>query len=176
MKAIPCAIALGSNLRSPIQQIREAAQALSQAMISTKPVVLSRLYKNPPVGDIPQSDFINGAALIWTALTPQALLKQLLRIEQTLGRVRDRRWGPRTIDMDIILYGDQIVSTPNLTIPHPRCLDRPFVVFPVLDVWPSATLPDGTPLSEVAETLDPASLQCIREKEIFDVAVPSESI
>ena len=129
------AIALGSNLDDPEAQVRRAFDEIA-ALPRTQLIARSRLYRTAPVGYADQPDFINACALVETSLAPRELLDGLLAIEQAHHRVRAVPNGPRTLDLDIILYGDEAVSEPGLTIPHPRARGRQFVLAPLNDVWP----------------------------------------
>lgn len=112
------------------------------------------MYETAPIGGPDQGPFLNAVVVIETARTPRGLLRELLVIERSRGRVRDTRWGPRTLDLDLILSDRWAVSEPGLTVPHPRMLDRRFVLEPLLEAWPEAHMPDGTaippPSGEVA--------------------------
>ncbi len=126
-------IALGSNLNDRHKHIEDAVTHIKQ-LPHTEFVALSPLYETEPVGFTEQGLFINAVCCINTALSPYNLLQRLLLIEQMLGRVRTIKNGPRTIDLDIILYGDINIDTPTLTIPHPRMHEREFVMKPLNDV------------------------------------------
>ncbi len=126
-------IGLGSNLDGPEQQIDSALIALEQ-MVETVLVTFSSLYKNPPMGPQDQPDYLNAVAEIETSLTPLRLLDQLQHIETEQGRSRDRIWGERTIDLDILLYGEEVVDVPRLQIPHPGIVQRPFVLLPLQEI------------------------------------------
>lgn len=128
-----CAIALGSNLGDPQRTLRLALDRLSQpplALLAVAPV-----YRTAPIGP-PQPDYLNTCALVATGLSPANLLGHLLAIEADLGRVRHQRWGPRHLDLDLLLYGAQRVKTPTLEVPHPRMWERPFVLVPLADIAP----------------------------------------
>ena len=129
------AIALGSNLDDPEAQVRRAFDEIA-ALPRTELLARSKLYRTAPVGHADQPDFINACALVETSLAPRELLDGLLAIEQAHHRVRAVPNGPRTLDLDIILYGDRSIREPGLTIPHPRARDRQFVLAPLNDVWP----------------------------------------
>jgi len=133
-------IALGSNLDDPAGHVRRAFDALA-AIPGTRVVRTSRLFKTAPVGYADQPDFVNACALVDTTLAPHALLDALLDLERRHGRVREIRNGPRTLDLDIVLYGDRRIDEPGLCIPHPRAHERAFVLEPLLDVWPEAVIP-----------------------------------
>lgn len=134
------AIALGSNLDDPEAHVRRGFDDLAR-LPETRLVARSPLYRTAPVGFADQPDFINACALVETALEPRALLDGLLAIERAHGRKRGIPNGPRTLDLDIVLYGDRVVNEPDLTIPHPRAREREFVLKPLRDVWPDAVFP-----------------------------------
>ncbi len=131
------AIALGSNLDDPEAQVRRGFDEIA-ALPETELRARSGLYRTTPVGYADQPDFINACALVDTRLAPRALLENLLAIERAHHRVRTIPNGPRTLDLDIILYGDSKVDEPGLTIPHPRAHERDFVMKPLNDIWPEA--------------------------------------
>ena len=128
------AIALGSNLGDSLAILEAALIALDEhpdiALLSH-----SSWYKTAPVGP-PQPDYLNGCALLRTALEPLPLLEQLLAIELRFGRVRGERWGPRSLDLDMLLYADQRIDTDRLQIPHPRMRERAFVLVPLAEIAP----------------------------------------
>ena len=111
------------------------------ALPATRVVATSKLHRTAPVGYAEQPDFVNACALLETALEPRPLLEALLAIEKRHGRVRGIPNGPRTLDLDIVLYGDRVVDEPGLAIPHPRAHERAFVLLPLLEVWPEAVIP-----------------------------------
>ena len=134
---VRAAIALGSNIEDPEAQVRRAFDELA-ALPSTTLVARSSLHRTRPIGYADQPDFTNACALVDTTLTPRALLDELLAIEKRHGRVRTIPNGPRTLDLDIILYGDRVIDEPGLYIPHPRAHEREFVMKPLLEIWPEA--------------------------------------
>lgn len=134
------AIALGANLGDPWRQVQRGFEALA-ALPHTRVLATSKLYRTAPVGYVDQPDFVNACALIETALQPRPLLDALLAIERAHGRVRDVPDGPRTLDLDIVVYGDRVVDEPGLHIPHPRAHERAFVLVPLVEVWPEAVIP-----------------------------------
>jgi 2-amino-4-hydroxy-6-hydroxymethyldihydropteridine diphosphokinase len=150
-------IALGSNLGDPAAQIRRAMQALA-AMPETRLVRQSSLYRNPPAGYLDQPEFVNAVARIETRLAPRDLLEQLLAIERAHGRARDFPNGPRTLDLDILLYGERTVREPGLTIPHPRMLERAFVLVPLAEIAPETVAPGGGRIADLAAKLDASGL------------------
>ena len=141
MSAVRAAIALGSNLEEPQAQVLRGFEELA-ALPETRLIAASRLYRTAPVGYLDQPPFVNACALVETRLSPRELLDALLGLEQRHGRVREIRNGPRTLDLDIVVYGERRVEEPGLTIPHPRAHERVFVLQPLADVWPDARLGD----------------------------------
>jgi 2-amino-4-hydroxy-6-hydroxymethyldihydropteridine diphosphokinase len=137
MQRVRAAIALGSNLDDPEAHVTRAFDDLAR-LPGTRLLARSPLYRTKPVGYLDQPDFVNAAALVETGLAPRVLLQALLDIERRHGRKREIPNGPRTLDLDIIVYGDQEIDEPGLTIPHPRARDRAFVLDPLRDVWPEA--------------------------------------
>ena len=134
------AVALGSNLEDPEAQVRRGFEELA-ALPGTKVLARSKLYRTAPVGHVDQPDFVNACAVVETALGPRALLEELLAVEQRHGRVRTIPNGPRTLDLDIVLYGDAVIDEPGLRVPHPRAHERGFVLAPLVEVWPDAAIP-----------------------------------
>jgi len=131
------AIALGSNLDDPEAHVNRGFDDLA-ALPRTKLLARSKLYRTKPVGYLDQPDFVNACALVDTTLAPRELLDGLLDIEKRHGRKREIANGPRTLDLDIVLYGDQVIDEPGLTIPHPRAHERSFVLDPLREIWPQA--------------------------------------
>ena len=143
-----CYIGLGSNLENPLQQVTTALQELQQ-IAETSLLSRSSLYRSDPVGPAGQPDYINAIALLETSLQPEALLDQLQSLEQQHQRVRHTHWGPRTLDLDIILFDSQIIQTPRLTVPHPFAKERNFVLWPLFEVSPDLIFPDGRSISDL---------------------------
>jgi 2-amino-4-hydroxy-6-hydroxymethyldihydropteridine diphosphokinase len=133
-------VAIGANLADPARQVEEAFLDLAH-LRATRLVARSALYRTAPVGAPGQPDYVNACALLETSLGPRDLLEALLAIEREHGRVRDIANGARTLDLDIILYGDSVIAEPGLAIPHPRAHERAFVLAPLADVWPDARIP-----------------------------------
>ncbi|NUN64544.1 2-amino-4-hydroxy-6-hydroxymethyldihydropteridine diphosphokinase [Pseudanabaena biceps] len=135
-----CAIALGSNLSSEIgdsQQIVQAAIAQLANHPEIELIKVSRWYRTKAVtlpNSEPQPDYINGCAVLQTLLNPFQLLQSLFYTEQSFGRERRERWGARTLDLDLLLYGDRLIDTPELVLPHPRMSDRAFVLLPLAEI------------------------------------------
>jgi len=133
-------IGLGSNLGDREGNLRDALELMNaEPSITVRRV--SSFIDTPPVGGPPQGDYLNAVAEVETALEPRELLDALQRIERSLGRVRTVRWGPRTIDLDIVLLGDAVVDEPGLEIPHPRMHEREFVLRPLCELAPGALHP-----------------------------------
>lgn len=141
---VRAAIGLGSNLGDRARHIGDAVAALASTATLVR---VSSLYETAPIGGPKQGPYLNAVALFDTDLRPEALLQECLEIERRQGRERRERWGPRSLDLDLLLYGDQSVALDSLTVPHPRMTQRRFVLEPLLEVWPDAALPDGTPLA-----------------------------
>ena len=140
-------IGLGANLKDPVAQLKSALESL-QALPDTQLVSHSSLYSSKPLGPQSQPEYVNAVARINTALAPIALLDALQAIEQEQGRERKaERWGPRTLDLDIILFGGHVISSERLTIPHYHFHVREFVLYPLYQIAPELCLPDGTPLA-----------------------------
>ncbi len=142
-------IALGSNLDDPAAQVRAGFAALDR-LPQTRLAARSSLYASAPVGFLDQPEFVNAVACIETGLAPRELLDQLIAIERAHGRVRAFPNAPRTLDLDIVLYGARAVREPGLTIPHPRMLERAFVMVPLAELAPDAMLPDGRRIAQLA--------------------------
>jgi 2-amino-4-hydroxy-6-hydroxymethyldihydropteridine diphosphokinase len=140
MNSVRAYIALGSNLEDPVSQVNAGFAALA-ALPVTRLVAQSALYRTAPVGYAGQPDFINAVAAVETALSPRALLDALLAIERSHGRLRDFPNAPRTLDLDILLYGDLQLQENGLTIPHPRLHERAFVLVPLAEITPQCAIP-----------------------------------
>lgn len=153
-----CFIGLGSNLGQPRVQLQRALDALA-ALDECRLGEVSPLYANPAVGPGTQPDYVNAVAELFTTLEPHALLARLQRIENDQGRVRTERWGARTLDLDLLLYGDRSIDTPTLQVPHPRLRERNFVLYPLHDIAPDLRLPDSTPLAALLDCCPDAGLQ-----------------
>lgn len=147
-------IGLGSNLADPVRQVRAGLVALS-ALPETTLGPVSRFYGNPPMGPVPQPDYVNAVAAIHTALSPEPLLDMLKTIEQTAGRdLHGRRWGPRPLDLDILLYGQMQYVSDTLTIPHPGVPERAFVLYPLAEIAPMLSIPGAGALEDLLKRVD----------------------
>ena len=147
-------IAIGSNLASPLEQVNAAVQALGE-IPESRIVAVSSFYRTPPLGPQDQPDYLNAAVVLETALPPETLLDNTQRIELQQGRVRKaERWGPRTLDLDIMLFGHDVITTERLTIPHYDMKNRGFMLWPLFEVAPDLTFPDGISLKAILESLN----------------------
>ncbi|BBG59773.1 2-amino-4-hydroxy-6-hydroxymethyldihydropteridinepyrophosphokinase [Providencia rustigianii] len=141
-------IAIGSNLGEPLKQAQQAIAALD-AIPQSRIAATSSIYRTKPLGPQDQPDYLNMAVLLETDLEPEELLNHTQKIELELGRVRkDERWGPRTLDLDIMLFGNRVISTERLTVPHYGLKEREFMLYPLSDITPSLIFPDGELLSD----------------------------
>lgn len=142
-------IGLGSNLDNPVMQIHEAVDRLRD-ILGVTIIKLSSLYRSQPMGPKDQPDFINAVAEIETNLSAEELLIFLQRIEAAQKRIRSgKRWGPRTIDLDILLFGDDEIDTRHLQIPHPGLSQREFVVYPLAEIASELRLPSGEKIADL---------------------------
>ena len=143
-------IALGSNLNMPIQQLKLAIQTMAD-LPDTEIKKVSSLYQSQPLGPQDQPDYVNAVACLETGLSPLALLDALQNIENEQGRIRLRRWGERTLDLDILLYDNQIIHNEHLTVPHYDMQNREFVIVPLYEISPELILPDGVSLQQLVK-------------------------
>jgi len=149
-------IGIGSNLDDPAKQVRAAIDALQRLPRSTF-VRASRLYRTAPWGRADQPVFVNAAAMISTALSPRELLDALLAIERAQGRTREgERWGPRVIDLDILVYGDVKIDESGLHVPHPHLAERAFALLPLADLDPELEIPGQGRVRALIERVDAA--------------------
>jgi len=152
-------VGLGSNLDGPIAQLSTARSALQQ-LPQTALLRCSSCYLTRPLGPTEQPDFINAVAELETALAPSTLLASLLDIETRQGRIRgETRWGPRTLDLDLLLYDDEKVNEEKLTIPHPEMIRRNFVLAPLVEIAPQAVIPGHGLARKYLEKVGAAGLQ-----------------
>ncbi len=141
-------IGLGSNLDNPPAQLRRALNALA-AWPDCRGMEASPWYRSDPVGPPGQPDYLNAVARLETRLDPPTLLSALHSIENAQGRVREERWGPRTLDLDLLMHGDRVQNDPQLTLPHPRLHQRAFVLYPLADLDPELRVPGLGPLRQL---------------------------
>ena len=143
-------LGLGANLDAPLQQLQQAVDALMQ-LPQSELAAVSSFYGSKPMGPQDQPDYVNAVAALDTHLAPETLLDELQRIELEQGRQRkDERWGPRTLDLDILLYGEEILATSRLTVPHYGLHQREFVVYPLLELAPALMIPGLGALADIA--------------------------
>lgn len=153
MNSVPCAIALGSNLGDSQAILEGAVTTIAQTPGITLQA-LSSWYQTAPVGP-PQPDYLNGCALLEVQMTPEELLQNILKIEGKFGRVRQERCGPRTLDLDLLLFDDLILDTPTLQLPHPRMTERAFVLVPLAEIAPDWVEPvSGKAIAQLVQTVD----------------------
>ncbi|ANO87299.1 MULTISPECIES: 2-amino-4-hydroxy-6-hydroxymethyldihydropteridine diphosphokinase [Escherichia] len=142
-------IAIGSNLASPLEQVNAAVKAIGDIPESCI-LAVSSFYRTPPLGPQDQPDYLNAAVALETALAPEELLNHTQRIELQQGRVRKaERWGPRTLDLDIMLFGNQVINTERLTVPHYDMKNRGFMLWPLFEIAPELIFPDGETLQSL---------------------------
>lgn len=149
MRRVRAYVGIGSNLDDPERHARAAFDALA-ALPDTELVRCSSLYRSAPVGPIPQPDFVNAVCALDTALPPEELLARLLEIERAHGRVRGpEKGGPRTLDLDLLLYGEERRAEATLALPHPRLHERAFVLYPLREIAPDLAVPGRGPVAEL---------------------------
>ena len=154
---IVAAIGLGGNLGDPRQAMATALQ-LFDARADCRVLAVSKLYRTPPWGKTDQADFFNACALLQTQLQPTDLLDLCLSIERGMKRVRIERWGPRTIDIDVLTYGDQEIHVEGLDVPHPRMVERGFVLLPLADIA-AGMMVSGKTVTDWADSADLAGIE-----------------
>ena len=160
-------IGLGSNLDDPLAQLRRALRQLS-AQTDLELIGVSRLYRSAPLGPADQPDYINAVAALRTALAPEALLDRLQAIEAAQLRSRaGLRWGPRTLDLDILLYGDRRIDTPRLQVPHPGIATRSFVLYPLADLAAELEIPGVGRLPDLLARCPSDAIEALPDIEPF---------
>ena len=142
-------VGIGSNMNDPQAKLLSAVRRLKQ-LPQTEFCSVSSLYHSPPMGPQDQADYINAVAMLQTTLAPLPMLDALQAIETEHGRVRKgQRWGPRTLDLDILLFGEKVINLPRLIVPHPGLHERAFVLYPLYEIKPELTIPGSGRLSEL---------------------------
>lgn len=155
-----CYIGLGSNLEHPVTQVATALLELQQ-LSDCRNLMHSSLYRSDPVGPAGQPDYINAVAAIETTLTPLDLLDALQALEQKHERVRIQHWGPRTLDLDLLLYGDRQINCERLTVPHAYLTERNFVLYPLAEIAPKLSIPGEKNLSFYLKNCEISTLERI---------------
>ena len=146
-------VGIGANLGPREETLRRAVELLGGAD-GVEVVAVSELRETDPVGVVDQPPFLNGAVSVQTTRSPRALLDRLLEIERSLGRVRGERWGPRVVDLDLLVYGIEVVDEPGLRVPHPRLHERRFALEPLKDLNPELEIPGRGTVSALLAALD----------------------
>ena len=162
-------IGLGSNLAEPLRQLQAALAAIAE-LPHSQLVTTSSFYASDPLGPPDQPRYVNAVAALDTELAPLELLDALQRIEQEQGRVRKaERWGPRTLDLDILLFGERMLHDERLTVPHYHMHARAFVLYPLAELAPSLQLPDGRVLTELLAACPFTGLERIAAAQLATV-------
>lgn len=157
-------IGLGSNMGRPLENLRRSLELINESG-QAKITRVSTVYRTEPVGYEKQDWFYNAVAEVETDLLPEELLRLLQETENKLGRVRTVRWGPRIIDLDILIYGDEQISTEDLEVPHPRMAERAFVLVPLAEIAGNMVLANGQSVEKVLKNLDDdKKILCIQQK------------
>lgn len=141
-------LGLGSNLESPVEQLRAARAAIANVS-GISEISFSSLYRSPPMGGKQQPDYVNAVMAIETELAPLELLAVMQAIENEHGRVRSERWGARTLDIDILLFGDEVLNLPALIVPHYGMAERAFVLYPLFEIAPDLEIPTHGKLADL---------------------------
>lgn len=153
-------VSIGSNQGDQLATVRAAVERLN-GLEGCAVTAVSPWYRSKAIGPGVQADYVNGAARLLTTLQPLGLLAALQRVENEFGRVRELKWGPRTLDLDLLLFDDLTMTSAALRIPHPRITERNFVVFPLNDIAPGLRLPDGSAIAALRNRLGNAGLRRI---------------
>jgi len=156
-------IGLGSNLSDPQMQLEQALSALA-ALPACRHLKASSFYRSRPMGPQDQPQYINAVASLETDLEPEALLDTLQAIENEQGRLRDEHWGPRTLDLDILLYGAELMNSARLTIPHPGLAEREFVLYPLFELAPGLVIPGLGDLVELVRRCQPNGIERVEAR------------
>jgi len=162
------AIGLGSNLGDRAAHLDAARRELATL---GEIVATSSVYETAPVGGPDQGPYLNAVVVLDTELPARRLLEECLAIEAAAGRQRRERWGPRTLDLDLLVYGAETIDEPGLTVPHPRMRERRFVLDPLAEAWPGATLPDGTAVADLQEAVGDQEVRRLGGTEARRMAV-----
>jgi 2-amino-4-hydroxy-6-hydroxymethyldihydropteridine diphosphokinase len=160
-------IGLGSNLADPVAQLQAGVSALAR-LEQTHVETCSSFYRTAPVGRLEQPDFINAVCRVRTGQSPVTLMRNLLEIERTHGRVREGKGGPRTLDLDLLLYGNQTIHLAELTVPHPRLHERAFVLYPLHEIEPDLVIPGHGALHELLAKCTGQRVERLENSNIFE--------
>jgi len=153
-------VGLGANIGDPEAQLGAALASLDQ-LTTTRVLARSRLYRSPPWGVTDQPPFLNAVAALTTALSARELLDALLAIERAAGRERRERWGPRVLDLDLLLHGDAELDQPGLRLPHPQLHRRAFVLVPLAEIAPDLVIPGRGALADLRRAVDCAGVEAL---------------
>ncbi len=157
-------IGLGSNLDDPVRQVNTALAAVGR-LPESRLLACSGLYRSAPMGPQNQPDYINAVAGVQTSLSAEVLLEALQAIESAHARVRGERWGARTLDLDILLYGDEVINTPRLTVPHPGIAERNFVLAPLAELAPQLSVPGRGVVQALRDAVSNKGLERVADAE-----------
>lgn len=146
-------VGLGSNLDNPVKQVERAIELIGE-LSGTMVKARSSLYRSAPLGPVEQPDFVNAAVTVQTVLGARELLDQLQDIERVLGRERGKRWGPRVIDLDLLVFADEVINEPGLKVPHPGIGERNFVLLPLREIAPELVIPGLGRLADIVVDTD----------------------
>jgi 2-amino-4-hydroxy-6-hydroxymethyldihydropteridine diphosphokinase len=161
-------LGLGANLQEPVQQLKQALKRI-QAVEGVEVLRASSFYRTPPWGEENQDDFINAVAQVETRLDALALLREMQAIELAMGRTRKGcRWGPRLIDIDLLLYGDEQLQTEELHLPHPRMHERAFVLVPMAELEPGLEVPGHGGIGSLLQQLDCSNIRIVGKPDPDD--------
>ena len=161
-------VGLGSNLSDPVQQVTRGCAEIA-ALNQVQLIKTSSLYHSPPMGPTDQPDYINAVAEIATSLTPEELLVELQAIENKHGRVRTaQRWSARALDLDILLFGDKVINSEALVIPHLGLYERAFVLYPLLEIAPELVVPGHGSISKLVQNCERGSLKMLGSISSFN--------
>ncbi len=156
-------IGLGSNLKDPLLQLRAAVQSLDK-LTGVGTLDLSSVYQTEPMGPADQPDYLNAVARLSTQLSATRLLDHLQLIENRAGRIRDRRWGPRSLDLDLLLYGQETINSLRLTVPHRGIAERSFVLYPLAELEPGLLIPGKGPVGDLLDRCPRLGIRQLQSK------------
>ena len=165
-------LSLGSNLGDRLEQLQGALDALADTP-GLRLTAVSPVYETAPVGGPEQPDYLNVVVVAESKLSARTVLERALAVEDAFGREREVRWGPRTLDVDVIAVGDLVVDDADLQVPHPRAAERAFVLVPWLDVDAGAELPGAGPVAALVDRLGPLERAGVRRRDDLDLVVPA---